>query len=163
MPVMKPVTIRGAAAIGLFLARSELVAEWERRVLADDAIPSARRLELFRLRDYVPRFIDLATEVLRGDGYEGALRTKAQDFARVHVVERIDEGFALSEVLGELAHLRGVVLEHLAIAPATYAPICDALEDARAIVERAFTESGTSAIAASTSVAKEPGLGRLGS
>lgn len=143
-----PMSLHAVAGIRLFLARAQLTTEWERRVLADEAIPSARRLEPFRLRDYVPRFINLATEALRNGGYIGELRSKAQDFARIHVVERIDEGFTVTEMHAELAHLRNVVLEHLAVAPATHEPIIAALDDARAIAEQAYADSGTRLVGA---------------
>lgn len=132
------------AAIRLLLRRGALLTEWEVAVLSDDAIPSARLLPIFRLRDYVPRMIDTVVEALRGEGYGAmALQTRARSFARVHAIDRIDAGFLLEEVLRELAHLETVLvaeLEHVAKAHAT---VLEAIEDARRVVERSFLVSGT--------------------
>ena len=133
--------VRAAAGVRLFLVRAQIVDEWERRVLADDTIPSAHRIARFQLRDYVPRFIDLATEALRGQGDGGELRRKAIDLARIHAVERIDEAFSVTEVLAELVHLRAVVLEELRGARQAETFVCEALSEARALIERTYGES----------------------
>jgi hypothetical protein len=131
------------AAIKLFLARQNLVHEWMQRVLDDPLIPSARRLEPFRLRDYVPRFIDTATEALRREHYDDELRRRAEQFGRVHAVDRLDAGFTLGEVRRELEHLEAVLAAHVR-APAALAIVAEALDEARAIVEAAYgTGSGT--------------------
>jgi hypothetical protein len=131
------------AAIKLFLSRQDLVHAWMQRVLDDPLIPSARRLEPFRLRDYVPRFIDTATEALRRERYDDELRTRAVQFGRVHAVDRLDAGFTLDEVRRELEHLEAVLTEQVR-APSALALLAEALDEARAIVEEAYgTESGT--------------------
>ena len=131
------------AAIKLLLARQDLVHAWMRRVLDDPLIPSARRLEPFRLRDYVPRFIDTATEALRRERYDDELRRRAVQFGRVHAVDRLDAGFTLEEVRRELDHLEAVLTEQVR-APTALALVAEALDEARAIAIEAFgTDRGT--------------------
>ncbi len=132
------------AAIQLLLRRSELLLQWERAVLRDDAVPTAKTLPGFRLRDYVPRMFDTIVDALRGDSFEAmALEARARSFARVHAIERIDGGFALDEVLRELAHLETVLVTELGHAHDARAVIAKAIADARSVTERAFVVSET--------------------
>ncbi len=133
-----------AAGIRLFLARAELVDTWMKKVLDDVLIPSARRLELFELRDYVPRFIDSVTETLRANAYGGEVREKAAQFARVHSLERISSDFALEEVRREFYHLEAVLTGHLCAETEACRLFHEALSEARAIAEETFaSQSGT--------------------
>lgn len=128
-------------AVRLFIARYRLVDEWERRVRADDAIPSARALDPTRLRNYVPRFIDSSVEALREGELERDARERVLDLARVHAADRIDAGFELTEVKRELLHLHDVLAEELTDVTSR-SVIAEAVADARTAAERAFAASG---------------------
>ena len=128
-------------AVRLFIARHRLVDEWERRVRADKAIPSARALDPARLRDYVPRFIDSSVEALRDGELEGDARERVADLARIHAADRIDAGFELTEVKRELLHLHDVLAEELTDVTSR-SVIAEAVADARTAAERAFASSG---------------------
>jgi hypothetical protein len=133
-----------AASIQLFLAREVLVKEWMRRVLGDARIPSARTLEPFRLRDYVPRFIECTTEILRAASYDGKNRQRAAQFARVHALERLDASFALEEVVLEFDHLEAVLSEHLVRRTAGHQLMTEALDEARTVADAAYAgQSGS--------------------
>jgi hypothetical protein len=137
-------TMSHAASIRLFLARESLVKEWLRRVRGDALIPSARTLEPFRLRDYVPRFIECTTEMLRAALYDGKNRERAAHFARVHALERIDACFMLEEVMREFDHLEAVLSEHLVRGTAAHGLMVQALDEARDVADAAYAgQSGT--------------------
>ena len=137
-------TATHATGIRLFLARERLIEAWMLRVLGDAQIPSARRLEPFQLRDYVPAFIDVATATLRAHAYDGRVRTRAAKFARVHALERISEEFTLDEVRREFDHLEDVVAEYVCDDAEADRLLWDALAEAREITEAAFAgQSGT--------------------
>jgi hypothetical protein len=128
-------------AVRLFIARYRLVDEWERRVRADEAIPSARALDPARLRDHVPRFIDSSVEALRDGERESDARERVADIARVHAADRIDAGFELGEVERELLHLHDVIAEELTDVMSR-SLIAEAVAEARTAAERAFASSG---------------------
>jgi hypothetical protein len=133
-----------AAAIRLFLAREILVREWMARVLSDPLIPTARGLEPYRLRDYIPRFIDATTETLRWAGYGGKIRARAAHFARVHALERLDAFYSLDEVLREFAYLDAVLTEHLVEGTSAHVLMREVFEEARVTAEIAYAgQSGT--------------------
>ena len=111
--------------------REKLIETWMTRVLADPRIPSAHRLQSFELRDYVPRFVDVATETLRSSAYEGPVRVRAAQFARVHALERLAEDFHLDEVQREFDHLEEVVGEHVRPTGLAHCLMCTAIAEAR--------------------------------
>ncbi len=90
----------------LVVDREFIVAEWERRVLADDAIPIARTLKLCG---------DSATSCPRSSIRSRttfAAKPRASghvELIRLHAALRRDAGYSLDETFTELAHLRDVL------------------------------------------------------
>jgi PAS domain S-box-containing protein len=84
--------------------RDEIVADWLRRVRA---LPHATALDEPRLLDHIPNVLDeLAglTDLARGSSVD---LTRA---SHGHVLERIDQGFDLAEIITELHELRQAIL-----------------------------------------------------
>ena len=128
-----------ATGIRLFLAR-----EAHRNVDGPRARRPARSVgaapSTLRLRDYVPRFVDVATETLRSNAYDGDVRVRAAQFARVHALERLAEDFHLDEVQREFDHLEGVVGEYVRPTGVAHRLLCTAIAEAREIAVAAYAE-----------------------
>jgi hypothetical protein len=123
------------AASFLVIDREAIVAEWERRVLADDQIPTARTLEPDELRDYVPKVLDTIANELRGEPSS----IGRFELMRIHAALRRDAGYSLDETLTELAHLRDVL--RLRADPKQLSSnrvIANALEQASAAISEVF-------------------------
>lgn len=88
---------------------STIIAEWERSARA--ALP-AGRLDRVALVDHVPRLLDHFVEVMRSRQAEPSSCASAAAAADVdeHVIERVEQGFSVSDVVRELTLLRACIV-----------------------------------------------------
>ncbi len=107
-------TDAGQLAVALVVDREAIISEWERRVLADSGIPTARTLSVGELRDYIPKFLEhMATEA-RSE----TAAINGTGITRVHARLRLEAGYSLDEALAELEHLRDALTSLVRSEPA---------------------------------------------
>ncbi len=96
--------------------QEDVMQRWRRAVLDDPEVPTADRLSLPKLNDYVPVLLDQLAEALQAaalsvDGMTGRQgRASRFEIARHHAHERYAEGFRLPEASRELLHLRQAII-----------------------------------------------------
>src|SRR5512145_875972 len=96
-----------ALQLSEFLAANieEIVAAWEARVRR---LPATQCLPSTQLRGNIPQILERLAEGLAGPASPSAA---LGELPEVHVVERLDAGFELSDVVFELAALRDSILD----------------------------------------------------
>jgi len=112
-------------------------------VLSDRRIPSAKRLESYRLRSCVRRIVDDAIELVRDDSVDETTRARARAFTRTYAIDRYDAGFTYEEVRLELECLAMLVVPFASDA-IEESRLRLAIDDAMRIVEEIYaTERAT--------------------
>ena len=85
--------------------RDEIVAAWETAVRT---LPTARDLDRPALIDHIPDLLDHIAD-MANEVEEGGTAALPRDLAQVHALERLGEGFDLTEVVFEFSVLRDCI------------------------------------------------------
>ena len=88
--------------------REELLGLWRTEVRR---LPSAAELDTPRLTDMMPRVIDSLGDSLRRRAELPTLGPYASHAVETHCVERLEEGFAVDEVVIEYSIMQDLILE----------------------------------------------------
>lgn len=86
--------------------RHEILGAWEHEVRK---LPVASTLDRPALIDHIPDVLDRVAEMADGLA-QGTVLTLPKELAEIHAVERLEEGFDLSQVVTEFAILRDCVI-----------------------------------------------------
>lgn len=92
--------------------RDEIVAEWLRRLRSDPRITSTDRLSQPALVDHVPLLLDGIVRLLQSGGEARATHVADED-AKDHGIQRLQQGYRLEEVLWEFGQLRTLLTEEI--------------------------------------------------
>ena len=92
--------------------RGEIVAEWLRRLRNDPRITSADRLSQPALVDHVPLLLEGIVRLLQSGGEARAVHVADED-AKDHGIQRLQQGYRLEEVLWEFGQLRTLLTEEI--------------------------------------------------
>ncbi len=115
MDLSSPADRRRALADLLRARHEDLLQRWERRVLADPAVPEAPRLRRPALRDHLPKLIDdLVAAIERFEPGEAVAHGRALGdgpSSKLHALHRTNEHYSLPAMLRELSLFRDALLE----------------------------------------------------
>ena len=90
------------------VAKSELIAGWRRQVVQ---LPSAKHLDRPTLDDHIPDFIDELADALQERQDESIPDALLEGTPPTHGIQRLADGFDLSEVVAEYNILRGTIYD----------------------------------------------------
>ena len=117
--MLKPeIQIKSQESIGDQLAsclsarREAITAAWVTAVEQDTKLPSSDNLTLHQLRDHLPQLFENLSDTLR-NAFNKDLKEKAAQTAAKHGEHRWKEGYDLSELIREFAHVRSAFIFEL--------------------------------------------------
>ena len=84
--------------------RDALLAQWRQEVRQ---LPSARHLDTPTLNDHIPTLLDELVAALQSGSDEAISKTLSEGSPPAHGLQRVEDGFDISEVVGEYNILRG--------------------------------------------------------
>jgi hypothetical protein len=103
----------GAQLASFLTARREAItADWMVAVERDAKLPTADNLTLKQLRDHLPQLFENLSESLR-NAFDQEVKDGAAATAAKHGEHRWQEGYELSELLREFAHVRAAFIPRL--------------------------------------------------
>lgn len=108
-----PESINRRLATYLDDQRHSIIKEWMQRAGRDPAIPT-ETLTKIELRAHLPRLFDDLTATLCYYG-DDSVAERAKNDVIDHTAVRWSQGYSLSDVLREIAHLRAAFLFHLGL------------------------------------------------
>lgn len=117
-PLKPEIRIESGQSIGAQLAsflsarRDAITAEWVEAVERDTKLPTSDNLTLHQLRDHLPQLFEDLSDTLR-DAFSKDVKAEAAHTAARHGEHRWTEGYDLSELIREFAHVRTAFITHL--------------------------------------------------
>jgi len=92
--------------------REHIISDWISSVQRDEKVPTSDTLNRSQLRDHLPQLFDSLTKTLT-DAFNPDVKECAAATAATHGHIRWQEGYDLSELLIEFAHLRARLISEL--------------------------------------------------
>src|SRR4051794_35353207 len=86
--------------------RSGLLSRWQLQVRT---LPSARHLDVPRLNDHIPGFLDELAELFQSSPDQSIAKAVAEGGAPAHGLQRLQDDFDIEEVVAEYNILRGCI------------------------------------------------------